>query len=84
MCSAFVRLSPYRQKLCIEAKRIEAEYDAAKREHNEAPEITQVVLDTLDRVGSMQTQEVRLLLEKELGMISQRRAGWSIRQLRKH
>ena len=72
VCPAFVRLSPCRQKLSIEAKRIEAEYDAAKRRCDEALKTSQAVLETLGRVGSIQAQEVRSLLEKELGMISQR------------
>ena len=54
---------------------MEAEYDTAKKNYDEAPKMSQVVLDTLDRVGSMQTEEVRLLLERELGMISQRAFG---------
>ena len=32
-------------------------------------------METLGRVGSMQAQEVRLLLEKKLGTISQRAYG---------
>ena len=55
--------------------RIKTEYDAAKKICDEAPKVFQVVLDTLGRVESMQTQEVRLLLEQELGMISQRACG---------
>ena len=74
-CLAFVRLSPDRQTLFIEEKRIEAEHDAAKRRYNEAPGISKAVLETLGRVESMQTQEVRLLLEQKLGMISQKAYG---------
>ena len=37
--------------------------------------MSQVVLDTLGRVESMQIQEIRSLLEQELGMISQRACG---------
>ena len=75
VCPAFVRLSPCRQKLCIEARRIEAEYDAAKSRCDEALKTSQAVLETLGRVGSIQAQEVRSLLEKKLGMISQRACG---------
>ena len=75
VCPAFVRLSPCRQKLFIEAKRIEAEYDAAKRRCDEAPKRSQAVLETLGRVGSMHAQEARLPLEKELGTISERAYG---------
>ena len=57
--------------LIIEAKRIEAELDAAERRCNEAPKISKGVLETLGRVESMQIQEVRLLLEEKLGMINQ-------------
>ena len=42
---------------------------------NEAPGISQAVLETLGRVGSIQAQEVRVLLEKKLGMINQRACG---------
>ena len=66
---------PGRRELLIEARRIEAEYDAVNRSYNEVLEISQVVLDTLGRVESMQSQEVRLLLEQELGSISQRACG---------
>ena len=38
-------------------------------------EISQVILDTLGRVESMQTQEVHSLLEQELRMISQKAWG---------
>ena len=55
--------------------RIKTEYDAAKKICNEAPKILQVVSDTLGRVESLQTQEVRLLLEQKLGMISERARG---------
>ena len=72
MCPAFVRLSPGRQTLIIEAKRIEAELDAAERRCNEAPKITKGVLETLGRVESIQIQEVRLLLEEKLGIINQK------------
>ena len=72
--SAFVRLSPCRLKL-IEARRIETEYDAAKSSYDQAVEISQVVLDTWGRVESMQTEEVRSLLEQKLGMISQKACG---------
>ena len=75
MCPAFVRLIPCRQKLWIEAERIETEYNAAKGRCDEAPKISQAVLETLGRVGSMQAKEVRLLLAKKLGMISQRASG---------
>jgi hypothetical protein len=54
---------------------MEAEYDAAKRRYDQAPELSQSVLDTWGRVESMQTQEVRLLLEQELGLISQKACG---------
>ena len=54
---------------------METEYEAAKRSCNEAPKISQAVLGALGRVGSMQAQEVRLLLEKKLGKISQRACG---------
>ena len=37
--------------------------------------MTRTVLDSLGRVESMRIQEVRLLLEQELGMISQRACG---------
>ena len=67
----FVRLSPCRRKLLIEATRIEGEYEAEKRNYSEAHEISEVVLEMLSRVESMQTQEARLLLEHELGLIDQ-------------
>ena len=75
MCTAsvwpiFVRLSPCRRKL-LEARRIEGEYEAAKRNYSKALEISKVVLEMLSRVESMQTQEARLLLEHELGLINQ-------------
>jgi hypothetical protein len=54
---------------------MEAEYDAAKRSYEQAPEFSRSVLDTWSRVESMQTQEVRLLLEQELGLISQKACG---------
>ena len=73
--SAFVRLSPCRRILLIEGKRIEAEYDTAKIAYIQAPEISQTVLETWDRVESMQTQEIRLLLEQELGVISKKACG---------
>ena len=80
MCPAsvwpsFVRLSPCRRKLLIEARRIEAEYEAAKRSSSEAPGKSKAVLETLSRVESMQTQEARSRLEEELGLISQRASG---------
>ena len=80
MCPAsvwpiFVRLSPCRRKLLIETTRIEEEYEAAKRDYIEAPGVSHTILETLSRVESMQTREVRLLLEKELKMISQRACG---------
>ena len=55
--------------------RIKTEYDAAKRDYDEAPKVSQAVLDTLGRVESMQAQEVRLLLGDAFGMISQRACG---------
>ena len=70
----FVRLSPCRRKL-IEARRIEAEYDAAKGRYDQALEISQAVLETWGRVETMQTQEVRLLLKQGLGRISQKACG---------
>ena len=72
MCPAFIRLSPCRKQLCIEAERIEAEYNAAKRKCDEAPRTSQTVLATLDRVGSIHADEVREHLEKELGTIPER------------
>ena len=68
---AFVRLSPDRQT----AKRIEAEHEPAERRYNEALEITKTVLETLGRVESMQTQEVRLVLEQKSEMIAQKACG---------
>ena len=73
--SSFVRLSPCRRKLHIEARRIEAEYEAAKRNHSEAPGVSKAALETLGRVESIQTQEARLRLEEELGLINQRACG---------
>ena len=55
--------------------RIKTEYDAAKKNYDEAPKVSQAVLDTLDRVESIQAQEVCMLLEQEFGMISQRACG---------
>jgi hypothetical protein len=37
--------------------------------------MSQAVLDTWGRVESMQTEEIRLLLEHELGIISQKACG---------
>ena len=73
--SAFVRLSPCRRILLIEGKRIEAEYETAQKTYNQACEISQTVLDTWGRVESMQTEEIRTLLERELGVISQKACG---------
>ena len=73
--SAFVRLSPCRRILLIEGKRIEAEYETAKTTYDRACEISQTILDTWGRVESMQTQEIRLLLAQELGVISQKACG---------
>ena len=73
--SAFVRLSPCRRILLIEGKRIETEYETAQKTYNRACEISQTVLDTWGRVESMQTQEIRLLLEQELGVVSQKACG---------
>jgi len=42
-----------------------AEYDPAKSSYDQALEIRQPVLDTWGRVESIQTQEVRMLLEQE-------------------
>jgi len=72
---AFVRLSPGRQTLLIEAERLDAELDAAERRYNEALEISKAALETLGRVESMQTQEVRLFLEQKSGIISQKACG---------
>jgi hypothetical protein len=55
---------------------MEAEYDAAKRSYDQAPELSQSVLDTWSRVESMQTQEILLHLEKELGLIHQKACGF--------
>ena len=68
-------MSSCRRKLFIEERRIEAEYEAAKRKYIAAPEISKVGLETLSRVESMQTQEARLFLEQELGLINQRACG---------
>jgi len=59
----------------IEVRRIEAEYDAAKRSFDQTPEISKAVSDTWGRIESLQTQEVRFLLKKELGVISQKTSG---------
>ena len=56
-------------------KRIEAEYETAQKSYDRACEISQTVLDTWGRVESMQTQEIRLLLEQEIGVISQKACG---------
>jgi hypothetical protein len=37
--------------------------------------MSRMVLDTWSRVGSMQTEEIGLLLEHELGIISQKACG---------
>jgi hypothetical protein len=54
---------------------MEAEYDAAKRSYDQAPELSRSVLDTWGRIESMQTQEVRSLLEQELTLIDQKACG---------
>jgi hypothetical protein len=71
----FIRLSPCRRTLLVEARRMEAEYNAAKRSYDQALELCQSVLDTWGRVESMQTQEVRSLLEQKLRLISQKACG---------
>ena len=75
MWPSFVRLNSCRRKLLIEARRIEAEYEAAKRNYSEAPGVSKAVLETLSRVESIQTQEARLRLEEELGLINQKACG---------
>jgi len=59
----------------LEARRMQAEYDAAKRSYDQMAEISKVVLDTWGRIESMQTQEIRSLLEQGLGLISQKTCG---------
>jgi len=54
---------------------MQAEYDAAKRSYDQMAEKSKVVLDTWGRIESMQTQEIRSLLEQELGVISQKTCG---------
>ena len=48
---------------------------AKKMRWIEAPWISRAALETLGRVGSIQAQEVRVLLEKKLRMINQRACG---------
>jgi len=67
----------------LEASRIEAEYDAAKRSYDQTPEISQAALDRWGRVESMQIREVRFLLKKELGVISQKTSGLINRTIQK-
>ena len=43
---------------------------------DEAPGISQAVLETLGRVESIQAQEVRSLLEEKLELISQKASGF--------
>jgi len=59
----------------LEARRMQAEYDAAKRSYDQMAEMSKAVLDTWGRIESMQTQEIRSLLEQELGLISQKTCG---------
>jgi len=59
----------------LEASRMQAEYDTAKRSYDQMAEKSKVVLDTWGRIESMQTQEIRSLLEQELGVISQKTCG---------
>ena len=54
---------------------MEAEYDAAKISYDQTSEISKAVLDTWGRIESMQTEEIRFLLEQELGVISQKTCG---------
>jgi len=60
----------------LEASRMQAEYDAAKRSCDQMAEVSKAVLDTWGRIESMQTQEIRFLLEQELGVISQKTCGF--------
>jgi hypothetical protein len=68
LCPAFVHLSLRRRKL-LEARRTTDDYRAAKESYDQARENFQSVLDTWGRVEPMQTQECRLLLQRESGMI---------------
>jgi len=67
----------------LEARRIEAEYDAAKRSYGQTPEMSQAVLDTWGRIESMQTQEIRFLLEQKIGVMSQKACGLLNRTIKK-
>jgi len=59
----------------LEARQIKAEYNAAKRSYDQTPEISKAVLDMWGRIESMQPEEIRGLLEQELGVMSQKMCG---------
>ena len=59
----------------LEARRIKNEYGAAKRHYDQTCERFQAVSDTWDRVESMQAQEIRFTLERDIGMILQKACG---------
>jgi len=54
----------------LKARRVKTEYETAIRSYNRACRISQTVLDTWGRVESMQTEEIRRLLEQELREIN--------------